>query len=176
MELSPGNNIQTNPISLSISNFKVLDQICLHVPAGSIFGFHSAKGAGKSAAFQTLPGLLDTEPGMNRIFGKELNTNKMTILGRIGTMAESPCLYDSQNTYRNPEITARLRNLPFNRIKPLIDTVMLTQDTKRTIIYFWKFKGRGGNRTFNFFKRRYICRQLFLSAKYRIFQLITNEI
>ncbi len=48
-------------------------------------------------------------------------------------MVESPSLYDHLDAHRNLEITARLRNLPFTGIKPLLDIVSLTQDAHRPV-------------------------------------------
>jgi ABC-2 type transport system ATP-binding protein len=111
----------------------VLNEINLEVPGGSIFGFLGPNGAGKSTTIKTLLGLLHTEQGMIHIFGKELNTHKLYILERIGAMVEAPSLYDHLNAFRNLEITARMRNLPFNRISPLLETVSLLQDAGRPV-------------------------------------------
>jgi ABC-type multidrug transport system ATPase subunit len=125
--------VRTEGLSFSFGKQMVLNAINLQVPARSIFGFLGPNGAGKSTTIKTLLGLLHTEPGMIHIFGKELSTNKLYILKRIGAMVESPSLYDHLNAYRNLEITARLRNLSFDRIKPLIETVSLTSDAHRPI-------------------------------------------
>lgn len=133
MKIPLNNIIETNSLSFSFGRHKILNNIDLQVPSGSIFGFLGPNGAGKSTTIKTLLGLLHTEAGMIHIFGKELNTNKMYILERIGAMVESPSLYDHLDAYRNLEITARLRNLTFDRINPLLDTVSLKQDAKRPV-------------------------------------------
>jgi len=133
MEIPTTNIIQTNSLLFSFGKHQVLKEINLQVPSGSIFGFLGPNGAGKSTTIKTLLGLLHTDPGMIQIFGKDLNRNKMYILERIGAMVEAPSLYDHLDAYRNLEITARLRNLPSGRIKPLLATVSLTQDAHRPV-------------------------------------------
>jgi len=133
MEIFQHNIIQTNALTFSYGKFKVLNDINLEVPKGSIFGFLGPNGAGKSTTIKTLLGLLQTNSGMIHIFGKELNANKMYILQRIGAMVETPSLYDHLNAIKNLEITARMRNLPFDRIKALLETVSLTYDAHRQI-------------------------------------------
>ena len=76
---------------------------------------------------------MHTENGMIEIFGKELNSNKMYILERIGAMVESPSLYDHLDASRNLGLTARLRNLPLTRIPELLDAVGLTADAHRPV-------------------------------------------
>ncbi len=125
--------IRTNSLSFSYGNQKVLKEINLRVPAGSIFGFLGPNGAGKSTTIKTLLGLLHTEAGMITIFGEELNSGKMNILGRTGAMVESPSLFEHLNAYKNLEYTALLRNLPFSTIHSLIDTVSLTKDAHRPV-------------------------------------------
>ncbi len=133
MQPASNNIIQTHSLSFSYGRLNVLNEINLEVPRGSIFGFLGPNGAGKSTTIKTLLGLLHTEQGMIRIFGKELNTHKLFILERIGAMVESPSLYDHLNAFRNLEITARMRNLPFKRIRPLLETVSLLQDAGRPV-------------------------------------------
>ena len=133
MDISPHNIIQTNALAFSFGKHKVLSDINLQVPAGSIFGFLGPNGAGKSTTIKTLLGLLETEPGMIHIFGKELNQNKISILKRIGAMVETPSLYDHLDAHRNLEITARLRNIPLTRSEPLLDTVSLLHDALRPV-------------------------------------------
>ena len=133
MEIFQHNIIQTNALTFSYGKFKVLNDINLEVPKGSIFGFLGPNGAGKSTTIKTLLGLLQTNSGMIHIFGKELNANKMYILQRIGAMVETPSLYDHLNAIKNLEITARMRNLPFDRIEALLETVSLTHDAHRQI-------------------------------------------
>ena len=127
------NIIQTHALSFSFGKRQVLKSIELQVPEGCIFGFLGPNGAGKSTTIKTLLGLLHTENGMIEIFGKELNSNKMYILERIGAMVESPSLYDHLDASRNLGLTARLRNLPLTRIPELLDAVGLTADAHRPV-------------------------------------------
>ena len=133
MEISPHLIIQTKGLNFSYGSHAALKDINLQVPEGSIFGFLGPNGAGKSTTIKTLLGLLHTRKGMISVFGRELNTNKMFILSQIGAMVEAPSLYDHLNAVRNLEITARLRNLPFDHINSLLDTVSLTADAHRPV-------------------------------------------
>ena len=133
MENPLNNSIETRALTFGYGRHSVLKNINLQVPAKSIFGFLGPNGAGKSTTIKTLLGLLHIENGMVHIFGKELNANKMYILKRIGAMVESPSLYEHLDAIGNLHYTARLRNLPFNSIPSLLDTVSLTQDANRPI-------------------------------------------
>jgi ABC-2 type transport system ATP-binding protein len=133
MENANPNIIETKDLNFGYGNNLVLKNISLQVPYKSIFGFLGPNGAGKSTTIKTLLGLLHTENGMIHVFGKELNTNKMYILKRIGAMVESPSLYEHLDAIRNLENTARLRNLPFDAIDALLETVSLSQDAHRPV-------------------------------------------
>lgn len=133
MENPLNNIIETRALTFGYGRHNVLGNINLQVPAKSIFGFLGPNGAGKSTTIKTLLGLLHIENGMVHIFGKELNANKMYILKRIGAMVESPSLYEHLDAIGNLQHTARLRNLPFNTIPSLLDTVSLTRDAHRPI-------------------------------------------
>ncbi len=127
------NIIETNDLVFGYGKHLVLRNIKLQVPAKSIFGFLGPNGAGKSTTIKTLLGLLHTQNGMIHIFGKELNSNKMYILQRIGAMVESPSLYEHLDAIHNLENTARLRNIPFDAIPSLLETVSLTHDAHRQV-------------------------------------------
>lgn len=133
MSISRQNIIHTHGLSFSFGKRQVLKSIELQVPAGCIFGFLGPNGAGKSTTIKTLLGLLKTENGMIEIFGKDLNSNKMYVLERIGAMVESPSLYDHLDASQNLELTARMRNLRLARIPELLEAVNLTADAQRPV-------------------------------------------
>lgn len=125
--------IETHSLSFGYNRNIVLNNINMIVPAGSIFGFLGPNGAGKSTTIKTLLGLLKTQDGMIELFGKNLNTNRISILRKIGAMVESPSLYDHLNARQNLEFTARLRGLNFSNINSLLDTVSLSRDAHRAV-------------------------------------------
>jgi ABC-2 type transport system ATP-binding protein len=128
--------IQTTDLSFAYRRPEILHQINLKVPRGSIFGFLGPNGAGKSTTIKTLLGLLKVKTGMIRLFGKELNNNRLEILQRIGTTIEIPSLYEHLSARRNVEISQRLRRVAPARIEEVLKIVGLIADANKTVRQF----------------------------------------
>jgi ABC-2 type transport system ATP-binding protein len=72
--------------------FRALDNLCLQVHRGEIFGFLGPNGAGKSTTLKILMHLLHPTSGEARILGKSVNTVSMH--QTIGYLPENPYFYD----------------------------------------------------------------------------------
>src|SRR5436190_15145207 len=65
-----------------------LDDLSLSVPRGSVFGVVGANGAGKTTLIRHLLGLLRTESGTVRVFGRDPVNDPVGVLSRIGYLSE----------------------------------------------------------------------------------------
>ncbi|MFK8161407.1 MAG: ABC transporter ATP-binding protein [Lewinella sp.] len=122
-----------------------LQNLNLHVPAGSIYGFLGANGAGKSTTIRNLLGLLRSTSGDIQIFGQPLLTERPSILRRVGALIEAPSLYPQLTAVDNLRIACDYRSISPNRIAPVLDQVGLTgQERKRTHKFSMGMKQRLG--------------------------------
>jgi ABC-2 type transport system ATP-binding protein len=71
---------------------RVLDNLCLQVQAGEIFGFLGPNGAGKSTTIKLLMHLLHPTSGTARILGQPVDSVSMH--QSIGYLPENPYFYD----------------------------------------------------------------------------------
>ena len=83
----------TQKLSYSFGKQTVLDNISLEVPRGSIYGFLGPNGAGKTTTLRLILGLLQKQNGNINLFGKDLSSNRISVLKRIGSLIEQPSLY-----------------------------------------------------------------------------------
>jgi len=130
------NYIETHALNFSFGSLKVLNELSIKVPKGSIYGFLGPNGAGKTTTIRSLLGLYKTAADHIRMFGQSINHDKISILKRIGALVESPTVYEHLSGYDNIEITRRLRNLPKNRTNEALKTVNLVQDSKRPVKHY----------------------------------------
>src|SRR6187399_473136 len=86
-----------------------LHTIDLAVPTGSIFGFLGPNGAGKSTVLRLLLGLLRLQRGTVAIFGKRFETNRIEALREVGSLIETPSLYDHLTARENVVLHADVR-------------------------------------------------------------------
>jgi len=124
--------IETSDLHHRFAQQDVLRGISMQVPAGSIYGFLGPNGAGKTTTLRLLLGLLRTQHGEIRIFGKPLASDRIAILREVGSMIESPSLYDHLSAAENLRLLQVVHRCPARRIGEVLELVGLAQTgTKR---------------------------------------------
>jgi len=124
--------IQTHGLNFNYSKHrKVLDNVSLNIPKGSIYGFLGPNGAGKSTTMRLLTGILPEQENSIQIFGKPLAGQLPQVFDNIGSLVESPALYLHLSGYNNLKYIAKLRDLPDSKIDEVLSLTDLTRDAKR---------------------------------------------
>jgi ABC-type multidrug transport system ATPase subunit len=85
--------IETVGLTYNFGNQTVVKDLSLQVPQGSIYGFLGPNGAGKTTTIKILLNLLQSPADQVFIFGKEINTNRIASLKRMGALVEQPAIY-----------------------------------------------------------------------------------
>jgi ABC-2 type transport system ATP-binding protein len=129
--------VQTNQLSYSFAtNDKVLNNISLQVPTGSIYGFLGPNGAGKTTTLRLLLGLLRKQQGDILIFNKHLQKNRTAILKSIGSLIESPSLYGHLTALENLQLQQKLYQCPKENMGKVLQTVGLASTGKKKTSQF----------------------------------------
>jgi ABC-2 type transport system ATP-binding protein len=106
---------------------KILDDLNLQVPSGSIYGFLGPNGAGKTTTLRLLLGLLKKQDGDLTLFGQHFQRHRLHILRRIGSLIEQPSLYLHLTGKENLEIFRLTYQCDKNRINEVLQVVGLQQ-------------------------------------------------
>ncbi|SHF63250.1 ABC transporter ATP-binding protein [Pedobacter caeni] len=85
--------IETRGLNYYFGNQKVVDDLSLKVEKGSIYGFLGPNGAGKTTSIKILLNLLKSPADTVFLFGKEINSNRIASLKRLGSLVEQPAIY-----------------------------------------------------------------------------------
>lgn len=104
---------------------RILKNIHLDVPQGSIYGFIGHNGAGKTTTIKLLLNLLQTERGKIKIFGRDLQMNRNESLRKIGALVEYPGIYAHLSAFDNLKAKAIIFNTPNQRIEEVLKLVKL---------------------------------------------------
>lgn len=124
--------IQTTGLTYSYSDReKILSDINICVPEGSIYGFLGPNGAGKTTTLKLLLGLLKNQQGGIRIFGKEFHNNRNEILRNTGSLIEMPSLYAQLTATENLEVFRKIYGTAKHRIADVLDLVGLSNTGKK---------------------------------------------
>jgi len=91
--------LTTNKLSKHFGSVKVLENISLNVPEGSIYGFLGPNGAGKTTTIRIIMGILKPDKGTITIFDQTVK--------RISKKEKQKIGYVSQGQYFYPWMTCR---------------------------------------------------------------------
>ena len=118
--------IQTQGLDFSFNrSAKILDNVSLNVPQGSIYGFLGPNGAGKTTTLRLVLGLLRIQKGKIEIFGKNFLQHRIPVLKRIGSLIEQPSLYGHLTAKENLEIYRLIYQCNKSRIAEVLNIVGL---------------------------------------------------
>jgi ABC-type multidrug transport system ATPase subunit len=85
--------IETVGLNYNFGAQAVVKNLSLQIPQGSIYGFLGPNGAGKTTTIKILLNLLQSPADQVFIFGKEINSNRIASLKRMGALVEQPAIY-----------------------------------------------------------------------------------
>ena len=125
--------IQTQGLTKKYRGRAAVDHLNLEITKGDIYGFLGPNGAGKTTTIRMLLGLIQPTAGSIRIFGKELQKDKLAILRRIGSLVEYPSYYGHLNAIDNLEAIRRILQVPKSRIDEVLEIVSLTGEARRPV-------------------------------------------
>ena len=129
--------IRTNGLTYHYSRgVKTLNNINLEVERGSIYGFLGPNGSGKTTTLSLLLGLLNNQQGEIEIFGSHLNTSRVEILRKTGSLIETPSLYGHLTATENLEVYRRIYHASKERVGEVLEIVGLTDTGKKTVKKF----------------------------------------
>jgi lantibiotic transport system ATP-binding protein len=129
--------IRTEGLSYHFSkDQKTLDNINITVEKGSVYGFLGPNGAGKTTTLSLLLGLLENQQGTIEVLGYPLQSHRMEILKRIGSLIETPSLYAHLTAKENLEVYRQIYGAPKTKITEVLNTVGLADTGKKTVKKF----------------------------------------
>jgi ABC-2 type transport system ATP-binding protein len=85
-----------------------VDGLDLEVPEGGVFGFLGPNGAGKTTTIRCLLGLVKPSAGNVRMLGADVPHKLPTVIGKVGSIVETPALFPKFTGRRNLQILGRL--------------------------------------------------------------------
>lgn len=110
---------------------RAVDNLCLKVPKGIVFGFLGPNGSGKTTTIRLLLGLLKATSGQASVLGFDIHSQADEIRCRTGALLEHSGLYERLSAEDNLEFYGRVWRLPpvqrRTRIRELLSALGLWQ-------------------------------------------------
>lgn len=119
--------IRTCGLNYHFGQQKIIDDLSLEVPKGSIYGFLGHNGAGKTTTIKILLNLLKSPRDTVFLFGKDINTNRIEILKKVGALVEQPSLYTHLTGKENLINRCLLLGIPRKKAAEMLELVGLNE-------------------------------------------------
>lgn len=129
---------QTKDLCKSYGKHKVLDNLTMKVPEGSIYGFVGKNGAGKTTLIRLVCGLQYQNSGEIEICGVK-NTDKKinNIRKKMGAIVETPALHLNMTAKENLKLQFELLgNKNYTKVDELLEFVGLSDTGKKVAANF----------------------------------------
>jgi ribosome-dependent ATPase len=104
--------IEADGLTRRFGDFVAVDRVDLRIRSGEIFGFIGSNGCGKTTTIKMLTGLLASDEGEARVFGRLVDARDIEGRHRVGYMSQSFSLYNELTVRQNLALHARLFHLP----------------------------------------------------------------
>lgn len=103
----------------------VVNDVNIHVPKGTIYGFVGPNGAGKSTVMKMILNLIQPEAGEVQLFGEKVTDQSYEVFKRVGSIIENPYFYEKMTARQNLELHCDYMGFPN---KERIDEVLQMVD------------------------------------------------
>ena len=124
-------SIRTQQLSFKIGSRTILNNIDLHVPDKSIYGYLGRNGAGKSTTIKLLLGLLQDNADAIFIRGQSLKADRSDIYANVGNLIEAPCYYTKLTVFENLKYLDIIHKKGEKRIDAVLEMVDLGKEKKK---------------------------------------------
>ena len=99
----------------------------LSVPEGGVFGFLGPNGSGKTTTIRCLLGLVRPSSGRARMLGAELPAGLPSVVGRVGSIVETPALFPTMSGRRNLLLLGQLQGIGPTAVDAALERVGLAE-------------------------------------------------
>ncbi|CCL25423.1 TPA: lantibiotic protection ABC transporter ATP-binding protein [Clostridioides difficile] len=120
--------LQVKGVSKKFKEQMAVDNISLAIKSNSIYGLLGPNGAGKSTLLKMITGILNPTSGKIMFEGHRWTRKD---LSNIGSLIESPAIYENLTARENLKVHTTLLGLPDSRIEEVLETVDLRDTFKK---------------------------------------------
>lgn len=124
--------IQTNDICKRYGKHRVLNNVSVHVPKGSIYGFVGKNGAGKTTLMRIISALNAPTSGSYSLNGTDYKSKDITNVRRkIGAVVETPSIYLDMTAKQNLLLQYKMHGIKPDGLQDLLNLVGLPDTGKK---------------------------------------------
>jgi len=130
------NLLETRDLQFGYGKNKILENVHLNIPKGSIYGFLGKNGAGKSTTIKLLLGLEKPDAGTVVFEGSSIYNNRPDYYAVTGSLIEAPSPYGHLTAFENLSYLDFIFKKGAARIQEVLRMVRLTGDQDKLVKKF----------------------------------------
>jgi ABC-2 type transport system ATP-binding protein len=123
--------IEATKLTKVLGGRRVVDGADLNVPEASVYGFLGPNGSGKTTTIRMILGLIAPSAGRLAVLGHKMPGGRLGAARQVGSLVETPALYDHLTGEENLEIARRVLDLPRMEIARVLAVTDLTHAARR---------------------------------------------
>ena len=129
--------METSGLRKSYKGNVVVNDVNIHVPKGSSYGFVGPNGAGKSTVMKMILNLIRPEAGEVRLFGEKVTGQSCEIFKRVGSIIENPYFYEKMTARQNLDLHCDYMGFPNKeRIDEVLQMVDLQNAERKQVRHY----------------------------------------
>ena len=130
--------VETKHLTKKYKSFYALDDVNMHIKAGSIYGLIGKNGAGKTTLMKVLTGIVSPSKGTYSIYGVDYQEKEIyETRKRLNAMVETPALFENMTAKENLIYQYKIIGIPsFDGIDELLNLVGLKEIENKKVINF----------------------------------------
>lgn len=123
--------IEATKLIKVLAGRRAVDGIDLSVPEASVYGFLGPNGSGKTTTIRMILGLIAPSSGQLTVLGHRMPGGRLGAARQVGSLVETPSLYDHLTGEENLEIARRVLDLPRTEAARVLAATDLTHAARR---------------------------------------------
>ncbi len=124
--------LQTNKLCKNYGKHKILKELTMNVPKGSIYGFVGRNGAGKTTLIRIVSGLHNPSSGNYSLYGIANSDSSINAIRRkTGAVVETPSIYPDLDARANLRMQYKILGLAPDNMEEILKLVELTNTGKK---------------------------------------------
>ena len=118
--------LKTQNLTKTYNSQRAVDNVSLTIEKGDIFGLIGQNGAGKTTFMRMVTSLTQPDDGQIQLFGETEKSKVTAARARMGSVIETPALYNNLTAQQNLEYYRLQRGITDkNRVQKCLETVRL---------------------------------------------------
>lgn len=128
--------LQASRLTKSFRSQRIIRDLSLEIPEGSLYGFLGPNGAGKTTTMRMLVGLIPPDKGEVLFKGKSIRKWKSALFEHVGCLIDTPSYYPNLSAYENLAYIQKMIGKPLKEIDRVLHVTGIFKARDKKVKHF----------------------------------------